>query len=987
MGRDWEESARRALLTLADLTPSAAATRAPTAIPVEWFRWLPVNAFRLFLPTWDTSKLAAAQRMFVTEDELEGALAHLPVPVEAKFGERLAAIDQVRTEGHSVRVGWLFVAGQFTAENGRTQRVFQPLLSRPVRVLRALWGSSEARLVPAGDVEVNPLITDDTIRFQLEARFEFGGGALDGEEHITVSPALLESLAALRTYAATGMVGLGFPMAPVVPADRGPQEFMRSDHLSVVAGTGVYVSSAAEPLTSQASLRGWANRGLKAWTAFHSLYVEGEPPEIERDSRVEAEVAGTGIKPVSPFVLTPAQRWAVITSRDAPVTVVAGAPGTGKSHTITAIACDALARGETVLVAAKSEATVDALTALFERAPGPQPVVFGSNERKDALAAQLAAGQIQPAEDSARRAAREELERTVAARDTVYADIASRLRAEQSLESGADDVVLARVAFPALFTLDTDLDHVGSLIDIASHTGGGWLSRRRRQRATDELDEFSGAGTDAQRRDFVHAYLVARDARAAQVLVAGGGLALDAEWQALLRVDAEVRDRTARWLALEGRSDDRLTRGTLAAVAALGTALRSGRATRREQLARLDDKVTRALPLWVGTLSDIEDLLPRVARLFDLVVLDEASSIDQPLAAAALLRAQRAVIVGDPRQLRHVSFLSDEQRAKALRDNGVAEDSALALKLDVRRNSAFDLAAGVAPVLTLDEHFRCSPHLVDFVARRLYDGAVEVATRAPDTQGLDCVDLVRVDGTRDRGGVVHAEIDDLLARLRTLQEAPGGSVGVVTPFRAQADAIEAAVLGAFDAEQIERMDLRIGTVHAFQGNERDTIFLSLGVGADGAAGSWRFAQDPHLLAVLLTRARRHLVVITAADAPEGGLLDAYLRQADAPPGAPAPRADDGDDPWTDGIGRSLVDAGIPVFRDYPAGRHGVDLCVGDARGFFGVICAVHPEGPHAHIERHLSLRRAGWELREAFPSRWAERRGELVVELTGALGR
>jgi hypothetical protein len=35
-----------------------------------------------------------------------------------------------------------------------------------------------------------------------------------------------------------------------------------------------------------------------------------------------------------------------------------------------------------------------------------------------------------------------------------------------------------------------------------------------------------------------------------------------------------------------------------------------------------------------------------------------------------------------------------------------------------------------------------------------------------------------------------------------------------------------------------------------------------------------------------------------------------------------------------------------------------------------LICAVHPEGIEAHIRRQLVLARAGWRLRDAFPSRW-----------------
>src|SRR5205814_2962584 len=118
---------------------------------------------------------------------------------------------------------------------------------------------------------------------------------------------------------------------------------------------------------------------------------------------------------------------------------------------------------------------------------------------------------------------------------------------------------------------------------------------------------------------------------------------------------------------LEARSETRMKPPTLAALAALATALRSGRSARGVQLSRLrDDSLTDALPLWVGTLADIDDLLPPLEGLFDLVILDEASSIEQPLAAPALLRSRRAVIVGDPQQLRHASFLADTDVDNAL---------------------------------------------------------------------------------------------------------------------------------------------------------------------------------------------------------------------------------------------------------------------------------------------------------------------------------
>ncbi|MEZ5138595.1 MAG: hypothetical protein R2711_07435 [Acidimicrobiales bacterium] len=71
-----------------------------------------------------------------------------------------------------------------------------------------------------------------------------------------------------------------------------------------------------------------------------------------------------------------------------------------------------------------------------------------------------------------------------------------------------------------------------------------------------------------------------------------------------------------------------------------------------------------------------------------------------------------------------MSFLADAAVERAIHDN---DAEPLADRLDVRRASAFDLAAGVSPVTFLDEHFRSVPHLIGFSAERFY----EVACRSP----------------------------------------------------------------------------------------------------------------------------------------------------------------------------------------------------------------------------------------------------------------
>ena len=636
-------------------------------------------------------------------------------------------------------------------------------------------------------------------------------------------------------------------------------------------------------------------------------------------------------------------------------------------------------------MAAKTDATVDALLDLLERSPGPDPVVFGSNERREALAARLSAGHLQPESDASVASLAAALAKAVARRDGLHGRIAELLGAEALLTTPEDEVDDGRQRAAGLFEPRADLGEAERLLHAATAQPTGWWSRWRRRKAERRLRGLADADQELGLAELATLVGHARSARVVARLLADGGLEVGARWSQLRVAHDEARMALGRWLSAEGRSEKRLNHSTLGAVAALATALRSGRSARRDQLRRLnDEKLTRALPLWVGTLGDVDDLLPAVPALFDLVILDEASSIDQVLAAPALLRGGRAVVAGDPHQLRHVSFLSDDQLRSVLAAHALKHAAELASRLDVRRNSLFDVAAGAAPVVVLDEQFRSDPHLVEFVARRLYGGRVHIANRSPATESRDCVELIRMSGARDDSGVVSAEVGRVIAELKALLRAGQTSVGVVTPFRAQADALEEAALRAFDADELEALDLRVGTVHAFQGNERDIVVASLGLGSADSSTSWRFVEDPHLLAVFLTRARKRLIFVYSADPPVGGLVHAYLAQANSPPGAPKPAAEVST--WANAIGRDLESAGVAVTCAYPTGRHVVNVCVSDPTRSVGIECDVHPDGAEAHIERHLDLVRRGWTLLEGHRSRWSHRRAELVVRLVSEVG-
>src|SRR5690606_8272837 len=118
---------------------------------------------------------------------------------------------------------------------------------------------------------------------------------------------------------------------------------------------------------------------------------------------------------------------------------------------------------------------------------------------------------------------------------------------------------------------------------------------------------------------------------------------------------------------------------------------------------------------------------------------------------------------------------------------------ALGARLDVRRASVLDVAAAAAPVTWLDEHHRSVPHLIDFSARRFYDGRLHVATRHPANESADAIEVVRVAAGADPGA---AELDAALGVLARLVAGGRTDLAVVSPFREVADAAQAALLAA-----------------------------------------------------------------------------------------------------------------------------------------------------------------------------------------------
>jgi hypothetical protein len=989
-----------------------------------------------------------------------------PVPADPQM-RRLAALDALHHDERLLREGFAWLCGPIELD-GKEERVLLPLVAAPVRVAstpaRPLGPLGRFAIAPAGDREVLALVTDPDVAGELEARTELGRGSLS----VGMSEGLLAEFPALQGWIRDVVVAAGLPRLRVLPPSYDPRTVRRGQEPAVVVGSALFVARDVLAMDLANVLRSWAGiEGLDR-TALAAVYGRSDPadmdgaasdvdphalavasvfpraqpnpkrsgpgssPPVARDPG-QFEVGGAtppsgpGSSPPvaripgqfdevptvrSPLPLSRAQQQVLARAQREPLVVVSGPPGSGKSHTVAAVAIDTVARGGSVLIATQSIHAADVIGDLMARQPGPDPVLFGDAERRSDLATALAGGvETGPPPGSLTqrgRAVGDALSR-VTWLESAVADALDQERRAGEVDRWEPLLPALVDLAPGAFDPDADLPAQVELLDRVRADAGeppqGWFARWRSRRLDARLRKALRTAPTTPHDDLHRVLEAARARRAAATLASRGGTALVALFDELERAEAELRLALGAGASDRARAAPNASAATRRAVAGLATALRAGRGARREALRRLDgDALVKALPLWVGTLRDVEDLLPTTPALFDLVIVDEASQVDQLRLAPALLRAKRAVIAGDPRQLRHVSFVADVDIADTVAAHGLGD---WADRLDVRRISGFDAAAARAPVTFLDEHHRSVPHLIEFSARRFYPETVQLVTRHPSTESADAIEVLAVDGSRDGDGVNAAEVDAVEAQVRAHAAAGWRSIGVISPFRAQADALEAMLLDRFELEEITAWGLRVGTVHAFQGSERDVMIVSLGLAPDDPAGSRRFVEDPNLFNVMITRARRRMVVVTSlpagdAEVPEGVVGD-FLRHAATPPepfpllqppGAPgpgpatvpAPPPPPGGPPespasWPLQVARELAAMGVPVRVGYPVGLWEVDLVVGEGTGAVAVEAGVHPAGVAAHLERHRTLRSAGWRVVDAHPTRFDRSSGRAAIAL------
>jgi hypothetical protein len=238
---------------------------------------------------------------------------------------------------------------------------------------------------------------------------------------------------------------------------------------------------------------------------------------------------------------------------------------------------------------------------------------------------------------------------------------------------------------------------------------------------------------------------------------------------------------------------------------------------------------------------------------FDLVVIDEAGQCSIGHALYPMNRAKRLLLVGDKNQLKPVITLAPQTNQALMRKYRVPID------YDYVTNSVISLMQKVDSIskfVMLRYHYRSRKDIIDFSNKKYYRN--QLILKEDDVMSADALRYIDVDqGKSQRSNERNTSMDEIEAIVTDIKKRTTGTLGVVTPFRNQARMIKER----FAEEGLGHID--VGTVHTFQGDEKDVIYLTTAITPHSSDKTFDWVKNnEELINVATTRAKKTFVMVS-----------------------------------------------------------------------------------------------------------------------------
>lgn len=257
-------------------------------------------------------------------------------------------------------------------------------------------------------------------------------------------------------------------------------------------------------------------------------------------------------------------------------------------------------------------------------------------------------------------------------------------------------------------------------------------------------------------------------------------------------------------------------------------------------------------------------------REFDWAIIDEAGRATAPELLVPLVRARRAIIVGDEKQL--PPMVDEGLRGEQLATIGVTRESLMKSLFGVLVEQAQEATLPVVQMLRVQH--RMHPAIGRLISEVFYDGQLEHAvTEQERYHELDwlsrCVTwfsttrLPRHEETQ-RGSSYYnrVEVERTTALLKRMEASYRDlgltrEVAVITPYNAQVMELETSIQP--DGPNWQALRIEIAAIDAFQGRDRDIVLYS--TVRSNKQAKLGFVRDRRRLNVALSRARQVLLLV------------------------------------------------------------------------------------------------------------------------------
>lgn len=266
----------------------------------------------------------------------------------------------------------------------------------------------------------------------------------------------------------------------------------------------------------------------------------------------------------------------------------------------------------------------------------------------------------------------------------------------------------------------------------------------------------------------------------------------------------------------------------------------------------------KTFPVILSTTHALRLSIPQ-NYLLDYVIIDEASMVDLITGVLALSCCRNVIIVGDTKQLPQITNEKIKTKLKMEAADPVYDYFAHSIL-----SSVISLYGDQLPREILREHYRCHPRIIEFCNQKYYDGELIPFTE-PSLSECPLMLYKTAEGSHMRqvtqgnkkGTYNQRELDVIIQEVLNAPEfaMEQGNIGIVTPYRKQADEAGRLVSGGVQSD----------TVHKYQGREKDTMIMSTVLSGTRGEYSLDFVDDPQMINVAVSRAIRQFVLVTDHD--------------------------------------------------------------------------------------------------------------------------